>query len=331
MTARVFIRRHSLGADSCEMAGTSPKAWLDLPFTDLTKENVRAEAAARGLTFRELMRLYYQQDSRRATNLALFWDVTPDCPKQLFGGARAGLFVGDLREFLVESGVRLTVVEGEDTQGLDQLQALKEDRRVRELQEQRPQQGPGASKPRKRKRGGNRKAKDARRRARQVRTIPPEALPPPRDSLRYNDGDGNVLRFNHDGMRLERTAKPPAKRARRRARRSSSSSSSSSSAYFSSSSSSLSSPSSFSLSSLFSSSSSSSSSGSSSSSEADSLPRARPPAPGKVGGGAVPAAEAASPPPEVEVLYTKPPERVSEDRWVAAFRRAQPAEKEEEA
>jgi hypothetical protein len=97
------------------MAGTAPKAWLDLPFTELTKENVRAEAAARGLTFRDLMRLYYQQDSLRANHLALFWDVTPDRPKQLFGGARAGRFVGDLRGFLVGAGVRLTVIEGEDT------------------------------------------------------------------------------------------------------------------------------------------------------------------------------------------------------------------------
>jgi hypothetical protein len=69
------------------MAGTAPKAWLDLPFTDLTKENVRAEAAARGLTFRELMRLYYQQDSRRATHLSMYWKVDPDHPKELFGGS----------------------------------------------------------------------------------------------------------------------------------------------------------------------------------------------------------------------------------------------------
>ncbi len=61
--------------------------------------------------------------------------------------------MGELRGFLAEAGVRLTVVKGEDPHGLDQMRVLKEERRVRDLQEQRPQQGPGASKPRKRNRG----------------------------------------------------------------------------------------------------------------------------------------------------------------------------------
>jgi hypothetical protein len=68
------------------MAGTAPKGWLGLPFTDLTKENVRAKGAAQGVTLRELMRQYYRQDSLRATHLACFWDVVPDHPEQLFGG-----------------------------------------------------------------------------------------------------------------------------------------------------------------------------------------------------------------------------------------------------
>jgi hypothetical protein len=44
------------------MAG-SP--WLDLPFMELTRENVRAEAARRGLSFRKLMDFYYRQDPER--------------------------------------------------------------------------------------------------------------------------------------------------------------------------------------------------------------------------------------------------------------------------
>ncbi len=150
---------------------------------DLTRENVRAEAATRGLTFRELMRLYYRQDSRRATHLSMHWRVAPDHPRELFGTSQVGQFVGDLREFLAEAGVKLTVVKGEDTHDLDKLRALKEERRARDLQEQRPWQGPEASKPRKRKRGGDRKAKDARRRARQARTTPAEALPPSCESV----------------------------------------------------------------------------------------------------------------------------------------------------
>jgi hypothetical protein len=33
--------------------------WLELPYRSLSRENVRAEAARRGLTFRKLMALYY--------------------------------------------------------------------------------------------------------------------------------------------------------------------------------------------------------------------------------------------------------------------------------
>ncbi len=59
------------------------------------------------------------------------------------------------------------------------------------------------------------------------------------------------------------------------------------------------------------------------------LSRAEPPAPAK-GDGAVPAAEAASPSPELEIVYSKPPEQVGDDRWTKAFRRALPAEEEKE-
>jgi hypothetical protein len=59
------------------------------------------------------------------------------------------------------------------------------------------------------------------------------------------------------------------------------------------------------------------------------LSRAESPAPTE-GDGAVPAAEAASPSPELEVLYSKPPEQVANDRWRKAFRRALPAEEEKE-
>ncbi len=73
--------------------------------------------------------------------------------------------MGDIRKFLIGAGIRLTAVKGEDPHGLDEMQELKKKRQARDLQEQRPQQGPGESKPRKRKRGGNRKVKEARRRA----------------------------------------------------------------------------------------------------------------------------------------------------------------------
>jgi hypothetical protein len=151
------------------MAGTP---WLDLPYRSLTRENVRAEAARRGLTFRDLMGLYYRQDEERATHLSMHWRVVPDHPKKLFGKARVGQFVGDLGEFLAGTGVNLTVTRGDDPHGPDKLRALKEERRVRDLQEQRPQQGPEPSNPRKRKGGGIRKAKDGRRRPHQRRTTP---------------------------------------------------------------------------------------------------------------------------------------------------------------
>jgi hypothetical protein len=68
---------------------------------------------------------------------------------------------------------------------------------------------------------------------------------------------------------------------------------------------------------------------SSSPSEDEDLPRAEPSAPTE-GDGAVPAAEAASPSPELEIIYSKPPEQVDNARWMKAFRRALPAEEEEE-
>jgi hypothetical protein len=125
------------------------------------------------------MGLYYRQDKERAIHLSIHWRVDPDHPKKLFGKARVGQFVGDLRGFLAGAGVKLTMMWGDDPHGLDKLRALKEERRARDLQQQCPQQGPGPSNPRKRKRGGDRKAKDARRRPRQQRTTPAEALPPP--------------------------------------------------------------------------------------------------------------------------------------------------------
>jgi hypothetical protein len=67
----------------------------------------------------------------------------------------------------------------------------------------------------------------------------------------------------------------------------------------------------------------------SSPSEDEDLPQAEPSAPAE-GDGAVPAAEAASPSPELEVLYSKPPEQMANDRWRKAFRRALPAEEEKE-
>ncbi len=168
-----------------------------------------------------------------------------------------------------------------------------------------------------------------------MRTMPPDTLPPPADSLRYKDRDGSVLRFTTSGVQLVKAAKPPAKRSKKRARRSPSTSSSSSSASSSSSSSSSSVSSVSSVTSSMcdrifaSSSSSSSSSESSSPSEDEDLPQAEPSAPTE-GGGAVPAAEAASPSPELEIIYSKPPEQVDDDRWTKAFRRALPAEEERE-
>jgi hypothetical protein len=66
-----------------------------------------------------------------------------------------------------------------------------------------------------------------------------------------------------------------------------------------------------------------------SSPEDEDLPRAEPSASAE-GDGAVPAAEAASPSPELEILYSKPPEEVGNERWTKAFRRALPAEEERE-
>jgi len=309
--------------------------WLDLPYQRLSRENIRAEAARRGLTFRKLMAIYYRHDRERAVHLSLSWCVNQKHPEKLFGKARVGQFVGDLTKYLDKKRVKLTVMGDADPHSLDQLRGLKEGQHGGDLQQQHPQQGPGPSKPRKRKRGGNRKLKDARRKERQQRTTPTAALLPPVPSILYEDGAGNEYRFTVAGVELVRAAKPPTRRAKKRARRSPSTSSSSSSASSSSSSSSSSVSSVSSVTSSMcdrifaSSSSSSSSSESSSPSEDEDLPRAEPSAPTE-GGGAVPAAEAASPSPELEILYSKPPEEVDNDRWTKAFRRALPAEEERE-
>ena len=47
------------------MAETS---WLDLPYQSLSRENIRAEAAKRGLTLRKLMALYYHHEGRELSS-----------------------------------------------------------------------------------------------------------------------------------------------------------------------------------------------------------------------------------------------------------------------
>ncbi len=140
--------------------------WLELPYRSLSRENVRAEAARQDLTLRRLMGLYYQHDRERAVHLSLSWCVDRQQPEELFGKARVDQFVGDLTKYLEGERVRLTVTGDADPHSLDELRGLKEERRGGDLQQQHPQQGPGPSYPRKRKRGGNRKPKDARRRER---------------------------------------------------------------------------------------------------------------------------------------------------------------------
>jgi hypothetical protein len=125
--------------------------WLDLPFMELTRENVRAEATRRGLSFRKSMDLNYQQYPGRAIHQSLYWKVAPRHPEKLFGKSRVGQFVGDVRKFLAGARIRITTVTGEDPHGLDQMQELKKERQARDLQEQRSQQGPGEPKARKRK------------------------------------------------------------------------------------------------------------------------------------------------------------------------------------
>jgi hypothetical protein len=115
-------------------------AWLDLPFMELTKENVGAEAARRGLPFRKLMELHYQQDHERAVHLSMYWRVAPGHPEKLFGKSRVGQFVGDIRKFLVGAKIRITMVTGEDPHGLDQMEELKKERQARDLQEQSSRQ-----------------------------------------------------------------------------------------------------------------------------------------------------------------------------------------------
>ena len=305
--------------------------WLDLPYPRLSRENIRAEAAKRGLTLRKLMVMYYRHNRERAVHLSLNWCVNQEHPEKLFGKARVSQFMGDLTKYLHKKRVKLTVMGDADPHSLDQLRGLKEGQHGGDPQQQHAQQGPGPSGSRKRKRGGNRKNKDARRRERKRRTTPAAALPPPLPSILYEDGTGNEYRFTADGVEMVQAAKPPAERPKKQARRSPSTSSSSSS----SSSSRSPSPSSSSSSSGSNTSfcdwllAPSSPSESSSPSEDEDLPRAEPSAPTK-GDGAVPAAEAASPSPELEVLYSKPPEQVANDRWRKAFRRALPAEEEKE-
>jgi len=307
------------------MAETS---WLDLPYQSLSRENVRAEAAKRGLTLRKLMALYYHHDRERAVQLSVSWCVSRKQPEQLFGKAQIDRFVGDLTECLKEGRVKLTLTGD----SLDALRGRKKKQHGKDSQQQPPQQNPGSSNPRKRKRGGNRKPKDARRKKRRHREASAAAPPQLASSVLYEDRDGNKFRFTASGVEPVQVAKPPAKRSKKRARRSPSTSSSSSSASSSSHSSSSSSSSSSSGSTnsfcewLFA---PSSSSESSSSSEDEDPPRAEPSASTK-GDDAVPAAKAASPSPELEVIYSKPPERVDDDRWTKAFRRALPAEEEKE-
>jgi hypothetical protein len=109
--------------------------WLELPDRSRHRENVRAEAARRGLTFRKLMALYYRHDRERAVHLSLHWSVVRDHPKRLFGKARVSQFVEDLKEFLEGARVKLAVAGDLDPHGLDKLQALKEERRARDLQQ----------------------------------------------------------------------------------------------------------------------------------------------------------------------------------------------------
>jgi hypothetical protein len=321
--------------------------WLDLPYRKLSRQNVWDEAARQDLTLRRLMGLYYQHDRERAVHLSLSWCVNREQPEELFGKARVDQFVGDLTKYLEGERVRLTVTGGVDPRSLDELRGLKEERRGKDLQQQPPRRDPGSSNPRKRKRGGNRKPKDARRRERRQRKTSTAAPPPLAPSILYEDRAGNEFRFTAAGVELVRAAKPPAKRSKKRARRSPSTSSSSSSASSSSPSSSSSSSSSSLSGSVVSRASfvsitsiassycdrilniTPSPSASSSSSEDDDLPRAESSAPIE-GGGAVPAAEAASPSPELEIIYSKPPEQVDDDRWTKAFRRALPAEEERE-
>ncbi len=103
--------------------------WLDLPYRSLSKENVRAEAARRGLTLRKLMALYYQHDNERAVQLSVSWCVSRKQPKELFGKARVEQFVGDLTKCLEEGRVRLTLTGD----SLDELRGLKKEQRGEDL------------------------------------------------------------------------------------------------------------------------------------------------------------------------------------------------------
>ena len=115
--------------------------WLDLPYQRLSRENVRAEAAKRGLTLRKLMALYYHHDRERAVQLSVSWCVSREQPKQLFGKAQIDRFVGDLTECLKEGRVKLTLTG-------DSLGALRERKKKQHgkaPQQQPPQQNPGPS------------------------------------------------------------------------------------------------------------------------------------------------------------------------------------------
>ena len=174
--------------------------WLELPYRSLSKENVRVEAARRGLTFRKLMGLYYQHDRERAVHLSLSWCVDRKHPEKLFGKARVDQFVGDLTKYLEGERVRLTVTGDADPHSLDELRGLKEERRGGDLQQQHPQQGPGPSNPRKRKRGGNQQG------------CPAEGAPAAHDT-----GRGAAPAGPFDPLRGQRWQRIPVHRRRGRA------------------------------------------------------------------------------------------------------------------
>jgi hypothetical protein len=60
--------------------------WLELPYQSLSKENVRAEAARRGLTFRKLMALYYQHDRERGPSTSPFTGASIGTTRKSFSG-----------------------------------------------------------------------------------------------------------------------------------------------------------------------------------------------------------------------------------------------------
>jgi hypothetical protein len=166
------------------MAGSVPTAWLDRACDKLTPANVRAEAEARGLSLRAVMRLYYRHDRMRAATLLFYWKLARDDFFSLSGTNRYALFLKDLREALVEMRVETSVIQGSDQLGEERLCNLKRALQTRALQTARPQQDEQrSSRQARRRRGGNRKRRDARRRERQLHAIPVNELPPPVQSM----------------------------------------------------------------------------------------------------------------------------------------------------